>query len=59
METRVESRFFGLMAAAGLDYYGDTLGPLTGLAEAERLEVVKLALALGKQQKLAEAMKRR
>jgi ankyrin repeat protein len=39
-----------LMAAAGLDYYeGETPGPLTGVPEAERLEAVKLALALGKQ----------
>jgi uncharacterized protein len=37
-----------LMAAAGLDYYeGETPGPLTGVPEPERLEAVKLALALG------------
>jgi uncharacterized protein len=37
-----------LMAAAGLDYYeGETPGPLTGVPEAERLEALKLALALG------------
>jgi uncharacterized protein len=37
-----------LMAAAGLDYYeGETPGPLTGVPEAERLEAVKLAVALG------------
>ncbi|HEX4275405.1 MAG TPA: ankyrin repeat domain-containing protein [Bryobacteraceae bacterium] len=37
-----------LMAAAGLDYYeGETPGPLTGVPEPERLEALKLALALG------------
>ena len=37
-----------LMAAGGLDYYeGESPGPLTGVPEAERLEAVKLALALG------------
>ncbi len=37
-----------LMAAAGLDYYeGESPGPLTGVPEAERLEAVKLAVALG------------
>jgi ankyrin repeat protein len=37
-----------LMAAAALDYYeGETPGPYTGVSEAERLEAVKLALALG------------
>jgi hypothetical protein len=37
-----------LMAAAGLDYYeGESPGPLTGVPEPERLEALKLALALG------------
>ncbi len=37
-----------LMAAAGLDYYeGESPGPLTGVPESERLEALKLALALG------------
>jgi ankyrin repeat protein len=37
-----------LMAAAGLDYYeGESPGPLTGVPEAERLDAVKLTLALG------------
>jgi ankyrin repeat protein len=37
-----------LMVAAGLDYWeGESAGPYTGVSEAERLEAVKLALALG------------
>jgi ankyrin repeat protein len=37
-----------LMAAAGLDYWeGEAPGPFTGVSEAERLDAVKLALALG------------
>jgi len=37
-----------LMGAACLDYYeGETAGPFSGVSEAERLEAVKLALALG------------
>jgi ankyrin repeat protein len=37
-----------LMAAACLDYYeGETAGPFSGVPEAQRLEAVKLALALG------------
>jgi ankyrin repeat protein len=37
-----------LMVAAGLDYWqGESPGPFTGVSEAERLEAVKLALALG------------
>ena len=37
-----------LMVAAGLDYWeGETPGPFTGVTEAERLEAVKLAVALG------------
>jgi ankyrin repeat protein len=37
-----------LMVAAGLDYWeGEAPGPFTGVSEAERLDAVKLALALG------------
>jgi ankyrin repeat protein len=37
-----------LMVAAGLDYWeGESPGPYTGVSEAERLEAVKLAVALG------------
>jgi ankyrin len=37
-----------LMAASGLDYWeGEAPGPFTGVTEPERLEAVKLALALG------------
>jgi len=37
-----------LMVAAGLDYWeGESPGPFTGVSEAERLEAVKLAVALG------------
>jgi ankyrin repeat protein len=37
-----------LMVAAGLDYWeGEAPGPFTGVSEAERLEAVKLAIALG------------
>ncbi|MEO8260201.1 MAG: ankyrin repeat domain-containing protein [Acidobacteriota bacterium] len=37
-----------LMVAAGLDYWeGEAPGPFTGCSEAERLDAVKLALALG------------
>ena len=37
-----------LMVAAGLDYWeGETPGPFTGVSEAERLDAVKLAVALG------------
>jgi uncharacterized protein len=37
-----------LMVAAGLDYWeGETPGPFTGVTEAERLDAVKLAIALG------------
>jgi ankyrin repeat protein len=37
-----------LIAASGLDYWeGEAPGPFTGVTEAERLEAVKLALALG------------
>lgn len=43
-----ESGVTPLMAAAGLDYYeGETPGPRTGVPESERLEAVRLALALG------------
>ena len=47
----VKSNRFGvtpLMAAACLDYYeGETAGPFSGVPESQRLEAVKLALALG------------
>jgi ankyrin repeat protein len=47
----VKSTRFGvtpLMAAACLDYYeGETAGPFSGVPESQRLEAVKLALALG------------
>jgi ankyrin repeat protein len=37
-----------LMVAAGLDYWqGESPGPFTGVSEAERLDAVKLAVALG------------
>jgi ankyrin repeat protein len=37
-----------LMVAAGMDTWeGETPGPFTGVSEAERLEAVKLAIALG------------
>ena len=37
-----------LMVAAGLDYWeGESPGPFTGVSEAERLEAVTLAVALG------------
>jgi ankyrin repeat protein len=37
-----------LMVAAGLDYWeGEAPGPFTGVSEAERLDAVKLAVALG------------
>src|SRR5712671_1264577 len=37
-----------LMVASGLDYWeGESPGPFTGVSEAERLEAVKLAAALG------------
>jgi ankyrin repeat protein len=37
-----------LMVASGLDYWeGEAPGPFTGVSEAERLEAVKLAAALG------------
>jgi ankyrin repeat protein len=37
-----------LMVASGLDYWeGESPGPFTGVSEAERLEAVKLAIALG------------
>ncbi len=37
-----------LMVAAGLDYWeGESPGPYTGVSEAERLEAVKLTIALG------------
>jgi ankyrin repeat protein len=37
-----------LMVAAGLDYWeGESPGPFTGVSEAERLEAVALAVALG------------
>ena len=37
-----------LMGAACLDYYeGETAGPFSGVSEAERLDAVKLAIALG------------
>jgi ankyrin repeat protein len=37
-----------LMVAAGLDYWeGESPGPFTGVSEAERLEAVELAVALG------------
>ena len=37
-----------LMVAAGLDYWeGEAPGPFTGVSEPERLEAVKLAVALG------------
>jgi ankyrin repeat protein len=39
-----------LMAAACLDYYeGETAGPFSGVPESQRLDAVKLALALGNQ----------
>jgi uncharacterized protein len=47
----VKSNRFGvtpLMGAACLDYYeGETAGPYSGVPESQRLEAVKLALALG------------
>jgi ankyrin repeat protein len=47
----VKANRFGvtpLMAAACLDYYeGETAGPFSGVPESQRLEAVKLALALG------------
>jgi ankyrin repeat protein len=47
----LKSNRFGvtpLMAAACLDYYeGETAGPFSGVPEAQRLEAVKLTLALG------------
>lgn len=47
----VKSTRFGvtpLMAAACMDYYeGETAGPFSGVPESQRLEAVKLALALG------------
>jgi ankyrin repeat protein len=49
----VKSTRFGitpLMGAACLDYYeGETAGPFSGVPESQRLEAVKLALALGNQ----------
>jgi ankyrin repeat protein len=37
-----------LMVASGLDYWeGESPGPFTGVSEAERLDAVKLAVALG------------
>jgi len=37
-----------LMAAAGLDYWeGEAPGPFAGVSEAERLEAVKIAIAVG------------
>jgi len=37
-----------LMVASGLDYWeGESPGPYTGVSEAERLEAVRLAIALG------------
>jgi len=37
-----------LMVASGLDYWeGESPGPFTGVSETERLEAVKLAIALG------------
>jgi len=49
----VKSTRFGitpLMGAACLDYYeGETAGPYSGVPESQRLEAVKLALALGNQ----------
>jgi len=49
----MKSNRFGvtpLMAAACLDYYeGETAGPYSGVPESQRLEAVKLALALGNQ----------
>ena len=37
-----------LMVASGLDYWeGESPGPFTGVTEAERLDAVKLAVALG------------
>ena len=37
-----------LIAASGLDYWeGEAPGPFTGVSEAERIEAVRLALALG------------
>jgi ankyrin repeat protein len=37
-----------LMVASGLDYWeGESPGPFTGVTEAERLDAVKLAIALG------------
>ena len=47
----LKSNRFGvtpLMAAACLDYYeGETAGPFSGVSESQRLDAVKLALALG------------
>src|SRR5688572_13993132 len=47
----LKSNRFGvtpLMGAACLDYYeGETAGPFSGVPESQRLEAVKLALALG------------
>jgi uncharacterized protein len=49
-DTRVTTKagITPLMVAAGLDYWeGESPGPFTGVTEAERLEAVKLAVALG------------
>ncbi len=44
----VESRHHAADGGVGLDYWeGESPGPFTGVTEAERLEAVKLALALG------------
>ena len=47
-KTTTKAGITPLMVAAGLDYWqGESPGPFTGVSEAERLEAVKLAVALG------------
>jgi uncharacterized protein len=47
-KTSTKAGITPLMVASGLDYWeGESPGPFTGVTEAERLEAVKLAIALG------------
>ena len=47
-KTPTQAGITPLMVASGLDYWeGESPGPFTGVSEAERLEAVKLAIALG------------
>jgi len=47
-KTSTKAGITPLMVASGLDYWeGESPGPFTGVTEAERLEAVKLTLALG------------